>query len=71
MNFKIFLGFQKNEYLFGYEDFVDIYFGSSQNWTSFKVSFLCILGYFVMVKVQNGNIFVRLLKIQIFFFGHA
>ena len=23
---------QKNEYLFGYEDFVDIFLGSSQNW---------------------------------------
>ena len=29
----IFLGFQKNKYILGYEDFVDIFLGSSQNWT--------------------------------------
>ena len=33
LNFNIFGGFQKNKYFFGYEDFVDIFFGSSQNWT--------------------------------------
>ena len=27
LNFNIFLGFQKNEYLFGYEDFVYIFGG--------------------------------------------
>ena len=26
-NFNIFLGFQKNEYFFGYENFVDIFWG--------------------------------------------
>ena len=36
LNFNIFLGFQKNEYFFGYEHFVDIFLGSSQNWTSFR-----------------------------------
>ena len=30
-------------------------------------SFLCILGYFLKVKVQNGKIFVGLVKVQIFF----
>ena len=34
LNFNIFLGFQKNEYFYGYENFVDIFLGSSQNWTS-------------------------------------
>ena len=29
-------GFQKNKYFFGYEDFMDIFWGSSQNWTSFR-----------------------------------
>ena len=29
-------GVQKNEYFFGYEDFVDIFWGSSQNWTIFR-----------------------------------
>ena len=31
LNFNIFGGFQKNEYYLGYENFVDIFFGSSQN----------------------------------------
>ena len=31
LNFNIFLGFQKNKYYFGYEDFVEIFLGSSQN----------------------------------------
>ena len=35
LEFQYFLGFQKNEYFFGYENFVDI-LGSSQNWTSFR-----------------------------------
>ena len=36
LNFNIFLGFQKNEYFFGYELFVDFFGGSFQNWTSFR-----------------------------------
>ena len=36
LNFDIFWGFQKNEYAFGYEDFVDIFGGSSQNWAIFR-----------------------------------
>ena len=31
LNFNTFEGFQKIEYFLGYEDFVDIFFGSSQN----------------------------------------
>ena len=34
--FKYFLGFQKNEFFWGYGDFVDIFWGSSQNWTIFR-----------------------------------
>ena len=34
--FQYFLGFQKNKYFFGYEDFVDIFWGSSRNWTIFR-----------------------------------
>ena len=37
--FQYFWGFQKNKYSFGYEDFVDIFGGSSQNWTIFRSSF--------------------------------
>ena len=33
LNFNIF--FQNNEYFLGCEDFVDIFWGSSQNWTCF------------------------------------
>ena len=47
LNFNIFGVFQKNEYILG----------SSQNWTIFRGSFLCILGSFLKVNVQNGNIF--------------
>ena len=35
LNFNIFGDFQKNEY--EYEDFVDIFLGSSQNWASLRV----------------------------------
>ena len=36
LNFNIFWGFQKNEYFLGYENFVYIFLGSSQNWISFR-----------------------------------
>ena len=39
LNFNIFEGFQKNEYLLEYEDFMDIILGSSQNWTCFRGHF--------------------------------
>ena len=31
--------FRENEYFVGYEDFVDIFFGSSQNWASFRACY--------------------------------
>ena len=34
-----------------------------------KGSFLCILGSFLKVKVQNGGYFLGLLKFQICFWG--
>ena len=38
LNFNIFCGFQKKikKYFLEYENFVDIFFGSSQNWTIFS-----------------------------------
>ena len=41
LNFNIFGGFQKMNtfYFFGYEDFMDIFLGSSQNWTIFRGHF--------------------------------
>ena len=65
MNVNIFLGFQRNKYFFGYEDFVDIFLGSSQNLTIFRG--LCTLGSFLKVNLQNRGYFLGLLKFQIFF----
>ena len=36
---------------------MDIFLGSSPNWTSFKGFFLCILGSFLKVNIQNLDIF--------------
>ena len=37
---SIFLwGFQRNEYVLEYEDFVDIFWESSKNWTGFRGHF--------------------------------
>ena len=60
-----FLGvFKKiNIFFFWYEEFVDIFGGSSQNWTIFLWSFLCILGSF-KVTVQNGEYFFGVGKIS-------
>ena len=43
-----------------------IYFGSLQNWTSFKVISMHFRSG-LSVKVQNGGYFLGLLKFQIFF----
>ena len=40
----------------GYEEIVDIFLGSLQNWTIFGESFLYISELFLKIKVQNGNI---------------
>ena len=45
LNFNIFWGFQKTEYFWGYEDFVDIFCRSSQNWTLYR-------GHFYSFKCQ-------------------
>ena len=37
--FRYFLGFQKNNFFWGYENFVDIFWGSSHNWTIFRGHF--------------------------------
>ena len=39
LNFNTFWGFQKNKYFLGYEDFEDIFWGSSQNLTIFRGHF--------------------------------
>ena len=58
--------FRKKNYFLGYEDFVDI-FGVITKLNYIEVSFLCILGSFLKVKVQNGGYFLGLVKFQIFF----
>ena len=68
LNFNIFWGFQKNEYFWGYEDFVDIFWGSSQNWASFR---LISMHFRVFFKVKGTELgyFLGLLKFQLFFLG--
>ena len=46
----------------GHKDFLDIIWGSSTNWTGFRGHFYAFLGYFLIVNVQNGDVFL-------FFFG--
>ena len=52
----------------GYEDFVDIFLGSSQNWASLRV---ISMQYRVFFKGQGTELgyFLGLLKFQIFFGG--
>ena len=57
MNFDIFWGFQKNEYTFGYEDFVDIFWGSSQNWAIIRGHFYAFYGLFLRSRYRMGDIF--------------
>ena len=57
LNLTIFGGFPKNEYFWGHVGFVDIF------WVITKLdyiygSFLCILGSFLKVNVQNGGYFL-------------
>ena len=66
MNFNIFGGFQKNEYCFGYEDFMDIFWGSIQNWTIFRVISMHFKGLFLRSRYRMG-VYFGSLKFQIFF----
>ena len=43
----------------GYENFVDTFLGSSQNWTSFRGYFYVFyLGSFLKVNIQKRDIFL-------------
>ena len=59
------MGFQKKEYFWGYEDFVNIFLGHHKIGLYLGVVSI-ILGYFLKVKVQNVGYFFGLLKFQIF-----
>ena len=63
LNLTFLGGFQKNEYFWGYEDFVDIFWGHHKTRL-----YLGVISIYFRVKVQNRDIF-GLLKFQIFFFG--
>ena len=52
----------------GYEDFVEIFLRSSQNWACLRVIFMQFRVFF-KIKVQNWDIFLGLLQFQIFFWG--
>ena len=76
--FKYFLGFQKFFYFFGCEDFVDIFLGSSQNWTIFRGHLYAFYGLFLSSSYRMGiffwvsktsNIFLGCLKFLIIFWG--
>ena len=41
-----------------YEDFVDIFLGSSRNWASLRVISMQFRVFFFKVKVQNWDIFL-------------
>ena len=45
------------EYFLGYEDFVDIFWGSSQNWTIFRGHFYAFKGLFLRSRYRMGDIF--------------
>ena len=53
--FNIFLGFQKNKYFLGYEDFMDIFLGHHKIGLYLRVISIYILGSFLKVKVQKGG----------------
>ena len=65
LNFNILGGFQKNNIFWGMKT-LWIFFGITTKLDYIKGSFLCILGSFLNVKVQNGGYFLGLLKFQIF-----
>ena len=52
----------------GYEDFVDIFLGSSQNWTSLRVISMHFRAFFLRSMYRIG-IFLGVAKILIFFGG--
>ena len=52
----------------GYEDFVDIFLGSSQNWASLRVISMHFRVFFLRSMYRIG-IFFGVAKILIFFWG--
>ena len=48
------LGVFRKNIFFCYEDFVDIFGGSSKNWTIFRGSFLCVVGSFLRSRYNRS-----------------
>ena len=72
----MFLGFQK-KFFRGYEDFVDIFRASPQNWSIFRGHFYALKGLFLRERYRMedifwvakiSNIFWGCLKFLIYFF---
>ena len=57
MNFNIFWGFKENEYFLGYDDFGDIFGGSSQILTIFRGNFYTFKGFFFRSRYRMRDIF--------------
>ena len=64
LNFNIFGGFQKTEYFWGYEDFVDIFWGVIT-----KLDYTMHFRVFSEGQGTKWRIFFGLLKFQIFIWG--
>ena len=59
LNFNIFWGFQKKKkHFFRYEDFVDIFWGSPQNWPLFRGHFYALCGLFLKPTYKMGDKFL-------------
>ena len=56
LNFNIFGVFQKTEYFWGYEDFVHIFLGSSQNWTIFRGHFYAFKGQVPDIPTEDHQL---------------
>ena len=67
LSFIILGGFRKNEYFLGYQDFVDIFWGSSQIWTIFRGHLYAFQGLFLRSRYRIY--FLGLVKFQIIFWG--
>ena len=76
--FQYFLGFSEKIIFFGHEYFVDIFGGSSQNWTILSCLFYAFKALFLrsMYRIrdifwgcQNFKYFLGCLKFLIFFWG--
>ena len=57
LNFNFLEGFQKNEYFFGCDDFMDIFGGHYKNWTIFRGDFYAFKGFFLRSRYRMGGIF--------------